>query len=108
MEVDFRPDTGEISLRQTAYLRVIVKEFDFLNGKTSPIPMTPGFGNILKKSDDQATSRAILWYQSAIGSLIWPAMHTRLNISYAVEFMAKFAATRRILTVSRLKRFFAI
>ena len=34
----------------------------------------------------------IKWYQSAIGSLMWPAVHTRPDISYSVGVLSRYCA----------------
>lgn len=82
----------EISLRQTTYLRKILERFQMANCKPASIPMNPGVANSLLPSEQQADQAIIKWYQSAIGSLIRPAVHTRPDISYSVGVLSRYCA----------------
>ena len=53
-------------------------------------PMDPGAGNTLMPSEDQADKKTITWYQSVVGLLMWPAMHTRPDIAYAVGVLSRY------------------
>ncbi len=74
MEVDV--ETGRIFLRQTTYIKEILERFQMTNCKPLFIPMNPGVANSLLPSEHQADRATIKWYQSPIGSLMWPAVHT--------------------------------
>ena len=52
--------------------------------KPASIPMNLGVANSFFSSKQQADRATIKWYQSAIGSLMWPAVHTQSDISYSV------------------------
>lgn len=78
----------DIFLRQTVYLKKILGRFQMTDCKPVSIPMNPGVAHSLLPSDQQADRATIKWYQSAIGSLIWPAVHTRPNISYSVGVLS--------------------
>ena len=91
MEVDI--DVGkEISLRQTTYLKKILERFQMADCKPASVPMNPGVANSLLPSDQQADRATIKWYQSAIGSLMWPAVHTPPDISYSVGVFSRYCA----------------
>ena len=91
MEVDV--EVGKkISLRQTTYLRKILERFQMADCKPASVPMNPGVANSLLPSDNQADRATIKWYQSAIGSLMWPAVHTRPDISYSVGVLSRYCA----------------
>ena len=90
MEVDVEP--GKISLRQTTYLKKILERFQMTDCKPVSIPMNPGVANSLLPSEHQADRATIKWYQSAIGSLMWPAVHTRPDISYSVGVLSRYCA----------------
>lgn len=54
--------------------------------------MEPGAGNTLMPSEDQADKETISWYQSVVGSLMWPAIHTRPDIAYAVGVLSRYCS----------------
>lgn len=43
-------------------------------------------------SEDQADKETISWYQSVVGSLMWPAIHTRPDIAYAVGVLSRYCS----------------
>ncbi len=90
IEVDV--ETWKISLRQTTYLRKILERFQMIDRKPSSIPIKPGVANSLLSSDYQADRGIMKWYQSAIGSIIWPTVHTRTDISHIVWVLSRYCA----------------
>ncbi len=83
MEVDYV--VGEkITLCQSTYLKKVIDQFKMTGCKPSIVPMKPGVANSLLPNNRNADKATIKWYQSAIGSLIWPAVHTRPDIAYSV------------------------
>lgn len=48
--------------------------------------------NCLLSSEKQGDRATIKWYQSAIGSLIWPTIYTRLEIAYLVGVISRYCA----------------
>ncbi len=58
--------------------------------KPVSVSMNSGLANSLFLSDQQADQATIKWYQSAIGSLIWPAVHTRPDISYSTGVFSRY------------------
>ncbi len=91
MEVDVEVGK-QISLRQTVYLKKMLERFQMTDCKPVSVPMNPGVANGLFPSDQQADRATIEWYQSAIGSLLWPAVHTRPDISYSVGVLSRYYA----------------
>ncbi len=91
MEVDFEVGK-QISLRQTVYLKKILERSQMTDYKPVSVPINPAVANFLLPSDQQADRATIKWYQSAIGSLIWPAVHTRPEISYSVGVLSRYCA----------------
>jgi hypothetical protein len=59
MKVDFRSDIDQISLRQSIYIRKILIKFEYMNDKTSSIPMSSDIENILIKSETQTNATTI-------------------------------------------------
>ena len=91
MEIDVEVEK-KISLRQTTYLKKILERFQMADCKPASVPMNPGVANSLLPSEGQADRATIKWYQSAIGSLMWPAVHTRPDISYSVGVLSRYCA----------------
>ncbi len=90
MEVDV--ETGKISLQQKTYIKKILKRFQMTDCKPLSISMNPCVANSLLLSKHQADRATIKWYQSAIGSLMWPSVHTRPDISYLVGVLSRYCA----------------
>ena len=90
MQVDV--ETGKILLWQITYLKKILGLFQMIDCKPSSIPMNPGAANSLLSSKHQADQATINWYQSAIGIFIWPAVHTRPDISYSLGVLSRYCA----------------
>lgn len=91
MEVDV--EIGKkISLRQTTYLRKILERFQMSDCKPASVSMNPGVANSLIPSEQQPDKATIKWYRSAIGSLMWPAIQTRPDISYSVGVLSRYCA----------------
>ncbi len=90
MEVDV--ETGKISLRQKTYFKQILERFQMIDCKHSSIPMNLGVTNFLFPSQHQPDQATIKWYQSAIGSLMWPSVYSRPDISYSVGVLSRYCA----------------
>ena len=104
IEVDISKDRSTIALRQTTYLKKTLERFNMANCKPISTPMEPGIGNILMPSEDQADKETISWYQSLVGSLMWPAMHTRPNIAYAMGVLSRYCSNPGADHCSHLQR----
>ncbi len=91
MEVDLEVGK-QISLRSTVHLKKILERFQMTDCKPVSVPMNPGVANSLIPSDQQADRATIKCYQSAIGSLMWPAVNTRPDISYSVVVISRYCA----------------
>ena len=88
MEVDV--DDGKVTIRQSTYIRKILERFDMANCNPVKTPMDAGLLTSLCLSQSNAPQARIAWYQSAMGSLMWPAMHTRPDIAFAVATLSKY------------------
>ena len=60
--------------------------------KPSSIPMNPGVANSPLFSEHQAYRATIQWYQSAIGFLMRPSVHTPPDISYSIGVLSRYCA----------------
>ncbi len=57
------------------------------------IPMNPGVANSLLLLECQADKVTIKWFQSAIGSLMWPLVHTLPDISYSLGVFSRYCVS---------------
>ena len=81
LRIEFNHVVGEkITLCQSTYLRKVLNRFKITEFKPASVPMNPGVANSLLPYDGNADKETIKWYQSAIGSLMWPSVHTRPDI----------------------------
>ena len=86
--IEFRQDTGNntIKMSQKKYIKEILIRFGMENCKPINTPMD---GNEkLKKTNSEEINYRILPYQSFIGSLLYLAISTRPDISYAVSALS--------------------
>jgi hypothetical protein len=82
-----------ISLLQTSYIDTILSRFSLSNAKPRATPITPG--SSLSKADAPSddTEAALMKktpYREAIGSLMYAAVATRPDISFAVSALSQF------------------
>lgn len=82
----------KITFCQSTYLRKVLNRFKMTECKPASIPMDSGVANSLLPYDGNADKETIKWYQSAIGSLMWPAVHTRPDIAYSVGVLSRYCS----------------
>ena len=105
MEVNV--DVGKtITLKQTTYLKKVLKRFGIEDCSPISIPMDPGVPASLLPFDEVADRATLIWYQSAIGCLIWPALHTWLDISEAVGVLSQYCSNPGPLHVNHVNHVF--
>ena len=80
-----------ISLGQTGYIDNVLRHFGLENAHVAKSPMDPGvhLDNISCK-DKKAENNL---YQSIIGSLKYPALATRPDISFCITFLSQYNDT---------------
>ena len=54
--------------------------------------MDPGVTNSLLPYDDNADKETTKWYQLAIGSFLWPTIHTHPDIAYAIRVLSQYCS----------------
>ncbi len=77
-----------ITLCQSIYLKKVLGRFKMSECKPASISIDPRVANTLLPYDGNADKKIIKWYQSAIGSLMWPAVHTCPDIAYLVGVLS--------------------
>ena len=94
-----KPD--EISLHQTSYIKTILKRFNMEESKSTPSPVS-----LTKASDDSKSLDSNVPYREAIGSLMYAAVTTRIDIAYAVNKASRRVAEPRNEDWVEVKRIF--
>ena len=82
----------KITLRQNTYLKKILDYFKWTKCKPASIPMNPGVAKSLLPYDGNADKKTNKWYQSPIGSLMWPSVHIRPDIAYSVGVLSQYSS----------------
>ncbi|KAJ2945210.1 hypothetical protein O0L34_g9279 [Tuta absoluta] len=78
---------GNISLDQTKYIEKVIEKFGMTDAIPVSTPMEPGMKLTIPDKDDEKPD---LPYQQLIGSLMYIAIGTRPDISYAVSYLSQF------------------
>jgi hypothetical protein len=84
-----------ISLSQSSYIDTILARFSFSDAKPFGSPMIPGAVYSKKdapSSPEEASRMERTPYRQAIGSLMYAAIATRPDISFAVSALSRFLA----------------
>jgi len=81
---------GTIFISQPSYIEGLLDKFGLTNSRPVSTPVDNSV-KLVKSSDEDDVFDAQV-YQSAIGGLLYLALKTRPDISYAVSSVAKFAA----------------
>ena len=82
-----------ISLLQGSYIDTIINHFELSKAKTIPTPIVPGISYLIKDVPADKTEAARMAktpYREAIGSLMYAAITTRPDISFAVLTLSQF------------------
>jgi hypothetical protein len=81
----------KLMLTQNIYLKKILKQFEMNQFKFVLISMKSEMINSLMSATNEADNVIIKWYQQLIESLMWSAMHTRLDLAYSVRVLSRYA-----------------
>ena len=106
MEVDNDIRNKTITLCQSTYLRKVLERYGMKDATPTKIPMSPGIPNSLDPNPNQASKETITWYQSAVGALMWPAMHSRPDLAQSVTVLARFCSNPNPTHVALIKQVF--
>ncbi len=60
--------------------------------KPVKILISPGVANSLIAYENQSEKGTVVWYQSAVGALMWPAIHSRPHLAYSVGVHRQFCS----------------
>ena len=81
-----------LQLRQTAYIKKIIKEFNMENCKIFDIPINSNLRLDSLPTDYNTETVFRKRYQSAVGSLMYAMLGTRPDIAFAVSVASRYAA----------------
>ncbi|KAG5889858.1 hypothetical protein JTB14_033708 [Gonioctena quinquepunctata] len=81
---------NQVALSQEIYVMKIPDKFGMSNCQLKSIPIDSGTKP--EKSNDESKRSDKISYQSKIGSLLYLAMSTRPDITYAVNVMSQFSS----------------
>ena len=62
--------------------------------KPVSVSINPGVPNSLILLNKNADKKTIRWYQSPIGSPIWPAVHTSPDIAYLIGVLSRYCSSQ--------------
>ena len=96
-----RGTNGEIALHQTSYIKTILKRFNMEDAKEVDSPVS-----ITKETVDLTPLDSKVPYREAIGSLMYAAVLTRLDIAYAVNKASRKVANPTVQDWAAVKRIF--
>jgi hypothetical protein len=102
MEITITLD--QLILTQSTYMKKVLKQFGMEECKPVSTPMEPGVANTLIPAPDEADDATIKWYQQLIGSLMWPAVHTRPDLAYSVGVLSRYAHNPSPIHCTLIKR----
>jgi hypothetical protein len=91
MKIIINSDRDQLMLIQSIYLKKILKQFEMNQFKLVSILMKSKMINSLMSTANKTDHVTTKWWQQLIESLMWSAMHTRLDLAYSVRVLSRYA-----------------
>jgi len=88
--MEFLSKNGEISIKQSGYIRDILERFGMAESKKVSTPLEPGI-NLMKSEGESNSEERSIPYRELIGALMYWSVCTRPDISYAVSYLSQFS-----------------
>jgi hypothetical protein len=110
MKIIINSDRDQLMLIQKIYLKKILKQFEMYEFKFVSISMKSEMINSLMSITNETDNVIVKWYQQLIVSLMWSAMHTRLDLAYSVKVLNRYAhnfSSTHYVLVKRMLRYVA-
>ena len=82
-----------LSINQHAYIESLAEKFQLTNAKPVQMPIEPGTQYSVKQcptTPNQVAKMKGIPYSEAIGSILWPVVVSRPNITYATGILSQF------------------
>ena len=98
-----------LALSQETYIKMILKRFRMHNYKPIDTPIEKGHTLSLEdcpKSEKEKREMARVPYASAVGSLMYAMLHTRLDICFAVGMLSRYQSNPGPVHWQAVKRIF--
>ncbi|KAM7461045.1 hypothetical protein LguiA_029166 [Lonicera macranthoides] len=95
MEIVRDRKRGQLCLTQRQYLEKVVARFGMENSKPVSVPLAPHFklsATMAPSSEEEVEYMAQVPYASAVGSLMYAMVCTRLDIAQAVSIVSRYMA----------------
>lgn len=99
-----RGTNDDITLHQKSYIKKILNQYKMLNGPTVDTPTL--VGQPTSRSDDENPVSKTTPYREAVGSLMYAAVTTRIDIMHAVGKVSREVANPTELAWKAVKRIF--
>ena len=101
-------DIGEekTTIQQSIYLSKVLKHFDCEDCKLCKILMNSGAVSHTKSSTEEANKETIVYYQSAVSSLMWAVMMTYSDLAYVMLILSRYLSNSEKKHLSLLKNVF--
>ncbi|KAJ8481821.1 hypothetical protein ONZ51_g5747 [Trametes cubensis] len=92
LEVTQDPTAGSITIRQTHFIQTALQRFGMADCAPVSTPMDPNVKLLKEPEDTDLSEMKDIPYQAAIGTLMYAALGTRPDISYAVQTLSQFSS----------------
>ncbi len=103
MEVEVNLGEKTIILWQLIYLMEILKQYGISNCRPAKISISLGVVNSFIVYKNKAEKSTVVYYQSAIGAFIWPAIHSPPDSAFSVKVLSHFCSNPRPTYVKLVK-----
>nr|GFC12606.1 retrovirus-related Pol polyprotein from transposon TNT 1-94 [Tanacetum cinerariifolium] len=84
---------GKLTISQTDYISKVLKKLNMSSFKPVPTPLAPHFklsSHEFPKSEEDKEDMSHVPYSSAVGSLMYAMVCTRLDLSYVVSVVSRY------------------
>ncbi|GBE87024.1 hypothetical protein SCP_1002700 [Sparassis crispa] len=104
IEIERDREAGKIQISQQHYIESILKRYQLENANAVGMPLDPNVAFTAEDENEEADDRLAGGYASMVGSLMYAAVGTRPDISYAVQTLSKYTACPRPVHWTAAKR----
>ena len=95
-----------IRLGQRAYAEKILRDYGMADCKPAATPMDTNLNLNPAENGYEALSEIKLWYQGAVGALMYLMLGTRPELAFAISVVSRYSANPTDAHVSTIKRIF--
>ena len=108
LKIEMIKEEDFIFLRQTTYLKKILKRFEMNKCFSVNLSIKSKFANVLIfiKKDQQTNDDIMYWYESTVDNIMYVATNIRSNIMFAICLLNKFCSNFDFIHMIVLQRLF--